>query len=72
MAVDVARKRDELLVLRERILRAANDLAADDEGHGEISGVLERELRARVGELPGSGKVTVRARPCIPWPCSTC
>jgi len=37
MAVDVARKRDELLVLRERILRAANDLAADDEGHGEMN-----------------------------------
>jgi len=37
MAVDVARKREELLVLRERILRAANDLAADDEGHGEIN-----------------------------------
>jgi nucleotide-binding universal stress UspA family protein len=34
----------------------------EDEGHGEISRVIERELRARVGTLPGSGDVRVRAR----------
>src|SRR5262245_50933631 len=37
MTVDLARKRAELLLLRERILRAATDLAADDEGHGELN-----------------------------------
>jgi nucleotide-binding universal stress UspA family protein len=34
----------------------------EDDGHGEISRILERELRARVGTLPGSGNVRVRAR----------
>ncbi len=34
----------------------------EDEGHGEISRILERELRARVGDLPGNGAVRVRAR----------
>jgi nucleotide-binding universal stress UspA family protein len=34
----------------------------EDDGHGEISRILERELRARVGTLPGSGSVRVRAR----------
>jgi nucleotide-binding universal stress UspA family protein len=35
----------------------------EDDGHGEISEILERELRARVGELPGTGALRVRARP---------
>jgi nucleotide-binding universal stress UspA family protein len=37
-------------------------LAAEDDGHGEIGQILERELRARVGDLPGSGSLRVRAR----------
>jgi DnaK suppressor protein len=37
MTIDVAERRAELLRLRERIVRAATDLAADDEGTGEIN-----------------------------------
>jgi DnaK suppressor protein len=37
MTTDLALRRAELLRLRERILRAAADLAADDEGEGEIN-----------------------------------
>ena len=37
MTIDLARKRADLLLLRERILRSASDLAADDEGMGEIN-----------------------------------
>jgi RNA polymerase-binding transcription factor DksA len=37
MTIDLALRRAELLRLREGILRAASDLAADDEGLGEIN-----------------------------------
>ena len=37
MTIDLERKRAELLGLREHILRAAADLAADDQGVGEIN-----------------------------------
>jgi nucleotide-binding universal stress UspA family protein len=37
-------------------------LAAEEDGRGEIGQILERELRARVGDLPGSGALRVRAR----------
>jgi len=37
MTIDLALRRAELLELRERIIRAAADLAADDEGLGEIN-----------------------------------
>lgn len=37
MTIDLALRRAELLRLRERILRAAADLAADDRGEGEIN-----------------------------------
>ena len=37
MSIDLADRRAELLHLRERIVRAAADLAADDEGVGEIN-----------------------------------
>jgi len=37
MTIDLAHRRDELLLLRERITRAAADLSADDEGVGEIN-----------------------------------
>ena len=37
MTIDLALRRTELLRLRERIVRAAADLAADDEGPGEIN-----------------------------------
>jgi len=37
MTIDLALRRAELLRLRERITRAAADLAADDEGVGEIN-----------------------------------
>ncbi len=37
MTIDLALRRAELLQLRERILRAAAELAADDEGEGEIN-----------------------------------
>jgi len=37
MTIDLADRRAELLRLRERIVRAAADLAADDEGVGEIN-----------------------------------
>jgi DnaK suppressor protein len=37
MTIDLALRRAELLQLRERIIRAAADLAADDEGLGEIN-----------------------------------
>ena len=37
MSIDLADRRAELVRLRESILRAATDLAADDEGVGEIN-----------------------------------
>ena len=37
MSIDLAARRAELLRLREGIVRAATDLAADDEGVGEIN-----------------------------------
>jgi DnaK suppressor protein len=37
MTIDLALRRAELLRLRERIIRAAADLAANDEGLGEIN-----------------------------------
>ena len=37
MTMDLALRRAELLRLRERIVRAAADLAANDEGLGEIN-----------------------------------
>ena len=37
MSIDLADRRAELLRLREGFLRAATDLAADDEGVGEIN-----------------------------------
>jgi len=37
MTIDLALRRAELLRLRERIIRAASDLAADDEGLGELN-----------------------------------
>ena len=37
MTIDLAERRAELLRLRENIVRAAGDLAADDEGVGEIN-----------------------------------
>ena len=37
MSIDLADRRAELLRLRERIVRAATDLAADDDGVGEIN-----------------------------------
>jgi RNA polymerase-binding transcription factor DksA len=37
MTIDLALRRAELLRLRERILGAAAELAADDEGVGELS-----------------------------------
>ena len=37
MTIDLDERRGELVRLRARILRAATDLAADDEGTGELS-----------------------------------
>jgi DnaK suppressor protein len=37
MTIDFALRRADLLRLRERILRAATELTADDEGEGEIN-----------------------------------
>lgn len=37
MTIDLALRRAELLRLRERILQAAADLTADDQGEGEIN-----------------------------------
>jgi len=37
MTIDLDKRRAELLRLRERISRAATDLAADDQGTGELS-----------------------------------
>ena len=37
MTIDLAERRAELLRLREGIVRAADDLAADDKGVGEIN-----------------------------------
>ena len=37
MTIDLPLRRAELLRLRERIVRAAADLAADDEGLGELN-----------------------------------
>jgi RNA polymerase-binding transcription factor DksA len=37
MSIDLVARKDELLRLREGFLRAATDLAADDEGTGEIN-----------------------------------
>jgi nucleotide-binding universal stress UspA family protein len=56
------------IVYLYRPLRESNRLglplvAGEDEGQGEIASILERELRARVGELPGTGSARVRARP---------
>jgi RNA polymerase-binding transcription factor DksA len=37
MTIDLGERRTELLRLRESIVRAAGDLAADDEGVGELN-----------------------------------
>jgi DnaK suppressor protein len=63
MTIDLPLRRDELLRLRERILRAAADLAADEAGEGEIntaggdqhladhaSDLVDRELDQSLGE----------------------
>jgi DnaK suppressor protein len=63
MTIDLALRRAELLRLRERILRAAAELVADDEGEGEInsaggdqhiadhaSDLVDRELDQSLGE----------------------
>lgn len=63
MTIDLALRRAELLLLRERILSAAADLAADDEGEGEInsaagdqhladhaSDLVDREVDQSLGE----------------------
>ena len=63
MTIDLALRRAELLLLRERILRAAAELAAGEEGGGEInsaagdqhiadhaSDLVERELDQSLGE----------------------
>lgn len=63
MTIDLALRRAELLRLRERILHAAADLTADDEGEGEInsasgdqhladhaSDLVDREIDQSLGE----------------------
>ena len=63
MTTDFALRRAELLRLRERILRAAAELVADEEGEGEInsaagdqhiadhaSDLVDRELDQSLGE----------------------
>ena len=63
MTIDLALRRAELLRLRERILRAAAELAADDLGEGEINSaagdqhiadhatdLVDRELDQSLGE----------------------
>jgi len=63
MTIDLALRRAELLKLRERILRAAADLVADDEGGGEMNSaagdqhladhatdLVDRELDESLGE----------------------
>jgi DnaK suppressor protein len=63
VTIDLALRRADLLQLRERILRAAADLAADDEGEGEInsasgdqhiadhaSDLVDREVDQSLGE----------------------
>ena len=63
MTVDLAQRRAELLRLRERLLQAAADLAADDAGEGEINSaagdqhladhatdLVDREVEQSLGE----------------------
>jgi len=63
MTIDLALRRAELVRLRERILRAAAELVADEEGEGEInsaagdqhiadhaSDLVDRELDQSLGE----------------------
>lgn len=63
MSVDLASRQAELLLLRDRLLQAADDLVADDAGEGEInsafgdqhladhaSDLLDRELDESLGE----------------------
>ena len=63
MTIDLAQRARRAAALRERILRAAGDLAADDEGEGEInsaagdqhladhaSDLVDRELDQSLGE----------------------
>ena len=63
MTIDLALRRAELLRLRERILRAAAELEADDEGGGEMntaagdqhiadhaSDLVDREVDQSLGE----------------------
>jgi DnaK suppressor protein len=63
VTIDLALRRADLLRLRERILRAAADLTADDEGEGEInsaagdqhiadhaSDLVDREVDQSLGE----------------------
>jgi nucleotide-binding universal stress UspA family protein len=38
-------------------------VGGEEDGHGQIARILERELRKRVGDFPGSGAVRIRARP---------
>ena len=63
MSVDLASRQAELLLLRDRLLQAADDLVTDDAGEGEInsafgdqhladhaSDLLDRELDESLGE----------------------
>lgn len=63
MTVDLAQRRAELLALRERLLAAAEEIAAGDDGDGEINsaagdqhladhagGMLDREVDESLGE----------------------
>jgi RNA polymerase-binding protein DksA len=37
VTVDLESRRDQLLSMRERVLRAAHDIVEDDDGEGEVS-----------------------------------
>ena len=52
MSVDLADRRAELEAMRERVLRAAHDIATDDDGDSELSSAAgDQHLADHAGEM---------------------
>lgn len=52
MSVDLQSRRAELVAMRDRVLRAAHDLAVDDDGEGELSSAAgDQHLADHAGEM---------------------
>ena len=68
MTIDLVARRVELLRLREGIVRAAGDLAADDEGVGELSSAGgDQHLADHASDLVDLEVDMARARTPTTW-----